>query len=270
VNKKVLIVEDQFVEANDLQLMLRKAGYEVCGIERSLAIAQEMIKKEKPDLVLLDIFLKGNLTGIDLARELKEDNIAFIYLPANSNEEILSAAKTTEPYGFIVKPFHEKDLLVTLEIAQYRHEHNMESYFRKENILKDKLSAIIADPESWDKKLLNTARILQPYIPFDYVAAGFNNVNDLSSQGLSFLRIGYDEYQKIGTSELQNITGLNIKELTTLANNTSYDSEAAVFNEKIFEQKCLQPSLHKLFRTHFKSNHPYRYPCTFQMVICLS
>src|SRR5580698_8265813 len=110
INKKVLIVEDQFVEANDLRIMLEKAGYDVCGIARSVEIANETIKKEKPELVLVDIFLKGNLTGIDLARQLKNENIAFIYLSANSNEEILSAAKTTEPYGFILKPFREKDL----------------------------------------------------------------------------------------------------------------------------------------------------------------
>ena len=133
MNRKVLIVEDQFVEANDLQIMLTKAGYEVCGIARSVPIAQEIIKKEKPDLVLLDIFLKGKMTGVDLAKELRRDNIAFIYLSANSNEEILSEAKTTEPYGFIVKPFREKDLLVTLEIAHYRHEHSRESKYRREN-----------------------------------------------------------------------------------------------------------------------------------------
>jgi response regulator of citrate/malate metabolism len=132
VNKKVLIVEDQFIEANDLQLMLQRAGYEVCGIARSVPIAQEMIKKENPGLVLLDIFLKGKLTGIDLARQLKEDNIAFIYLSANSNEDILAVAKTTEPYGFIVKPFREKDLLVTLEIARYRHENSIESKYKRE------------------------------------------------------------------------------------------------------------------------------------------
>ncbi len=90
MNKKVLIVEDQFVEANDLQLILGKAGYEVCGIARSVPIAQEIIKKEKPGLVLLDIFLKGKQTGIDLAKQLNEDNIAFVYLSANSNEEVLN------------------------------------------------------------------------------------------------------------------------------------------------------------------------------------
>lgn len=80
MKKKVLIVEDQFVEANYLQLMLRKAGYVVCGIARSVDIAEEIIKKEKPTLVLLDIFLKEKRTGIDLARQLKEENTAFIFL----------------------------------------------------------------------------------------------------------------------------------------------------------------------------------------------
>ena len=76
MNKKVLIVEDQFVEANDLQLMLTKAGYEVCGIARSVPIAMEMIKKDRPTLVLLDIFLKGKLTGIDLAKQV--ENITMV------------------------------------------------------------------------------------------------------------------------------------------------------------------------------------------------
>src|SRR5882724_4637810 len=104
MKEKVLIVEDQFVEADYLRMMLTKAGYPVCGIARSVPEAQEIIKKENPKFVLLDIFLKGKLTGIDLAKQLKEEHIAFIYLSANSNEETLTAAKATEPYGFLVKP----------------------------------------------------------------------------------------------------------------------------------------------------------------------
>src|ERR1044072_8755828 len=111
MNKKVLIVEDEFVQANDLQIMLRKAGYNVCGIARSVVTAQQIIKNEKPWLVLLDIFLKGKDTGIDLAKQLANDKIAFIFLSANSNEEVLNAAKDTQPYGFLVKPYREKDLL---------------------------------------------------------------------------------------------------------------------------------------------------------------
>jgi formate hydrogenlyase transcriptional activator len=221
VNKKVLIVEDQFVEANDLQLMLAKAGYHVCGIARSVALAREMIKKERPDLVLLDIFLKGKETGIDLAKQLGKENIAFVYLSANSNEEVLNAAKATEPYGFLVKPFREKDLLIMLEIARYRHEHSIESNLRKEIILNDKLSAITSGTESLEKKQLDICRTLQTYISFDYVTAGFNTIAETSNRALSFLRIGFDEYQKIGVNELLTITGLKMRDLLTLVSDGS-------------------------------------------------
>jgi len=127
MNAKLLIVEDQFIEANNLRIILRKAGYVVCTIARSVHEALVIIEKEKPDLVLLDIHLKGPLTGIDLAKMLREKNIAFIYLSANSNKEILDAAKATKPYGFMVKPFREKDVLVMLDVAWYLHRQTQES-----------------------------------------------------------------------------------------------------------------------------------------------
>lgn len=213
MNNKILIVEDQFVSANDLQLILTKAGYEVCGIARSVPIAQELIKKEKPGLVLLDIFLKGKQTGIDLAKQLGEENIAFVYLSANSNEDVLNAAKATHPYGFLVKPFREKDLLIMLEIARYKHEHSIESNSRKENILNNKLSALVSGEDSREKNLLNTCRTLQSHISFDYITIGFNNVVDTPNDALSFLRIGFDEYQKIGVPELLNIARLRMYDL---------------------------------------------------------
>jgi two-component system, NtrC family, response regulator HydG len=125
MSAKVLIVEDQFIEADNLRSILRMAGYIVCKIARSVAEGLQIIEEEKPDLVLLDIYLKGNLTGIDLAKILKEKNIAFVYLSANSNKHILDAAKATKPYGFLVKPFREKDVLVTLDVAWYLHRQNL-------------------------------------------------------------------------------------------------------------------------------------------------
>ena len=217
MNKKVLIVEDQFVEANDLQLILGKAGYEVCGIARSVPIAQEMIKKEKPDFVLLDIFLKGKQTGIDLAKQLNEENIAFVYLSANSNEEVLNAAKATQPYGFLVKPFREKDLLIMLEIARYRHVHNTAATTRNETILNDKLSAIIYSTETIGEKLLTICKALQLHIPFDYITAGFNRLADTSNNAVSFLRTGFDEYQKIGINELSTISKLKVSDIVALS-----------------------------------------------------
>jgi len=119
---KILIVEDEFIEANYLRTLLERAEYEVCSIARSVSAAQKIIAEEQPNLVLLDIYLKGDLTGIDLAENLQEKNIAFVYISANSNKQTLDAAKATKPYGFLVKPFRDKDVLVMLDIAWYLHE----------------------------------------------------------------------------------------------------------------------------------------------------
>lgn len=132
MKERILIVEDQFIEANNLQLILNKAGYDVCGIARSVENALLLIEKHQPTLVLLDILLKGDLTGIDLAHILKGKNIAFVYLSANSNKEILEKAKATHPYGFLVKPFREKDVLVMLEIANYQHNHSLQSLLKEQ------------------------------------------------------------------------------------------------------------------------------------------
>ena len=122
--EKILIVEDELIVARDLRKTLERNNYKVAGVSTSVEKALLILRESKPWLVLVDIFLKGHLTGIDLAKELNKENIPFIYVSANSNQQVLEAAKTTNPYGFIVKPFREKDLLVTLDIARYRHENN--------------------------------------------------------------------------------------------------------------------------------------------------
>jgi DNA-binding NtrC family response regulator len=260
VNDKVLIVEDQFIEANDLQLMLRKAGYEVCGIARSVDTAREIIKKEKPGLVLLDIFLKGKLTGIDLARELKKDNTAFIYLSANSNEDILSAAKTTEPYGFIVKPFREKDLLVTLEIARYRHEHSRESRYMREAEVIQQLEKTVTDNIDWIEKLLQTGKIIQQEIPFDYLALGFDDAARMEDIATSFLRIGFNEYQTIGIKELSTISGITKDELIKICAASVTETTPVFFNNEEFEKVTQKSPLKKLTQEVFQMKSLLSYP----------
>jgi DNA-binding NtrC family response regulator len=125
VREKILIVEDQFIEANNLKIILRKAGYSVCSIARSVPAALKIIEDERPDLVLLDIYLQGDLTGIDLATSLTHKNIAFVYLSANSDRRTLDAAKATRPYGFLVKPFRNQDVLIMLDVAWYLHQQNL-------------------------------------------------------------------------------------------------------------------------------------------------
>ena len=241
MNTKILIVEDQFVEAHDLQLMLETAGYTICEIAPTAALAREMIKKEVPDLVLLDIFLKGKETGIDLARQLNKENIPFVYLSANSDERILNAAKATHPYGFLVKPYREKELLIMLEIAQYRHELIFRDNKQKEIELIGHLNAIASRSESRDEKILAVARALLPHLPFDYITVGFNTLTNPSSPAVSYLRIGFDEYQKIGPQELSTISGKKRTELATLLDDgTLYEMLSDIFQMR----SCTSLQLH--------------------------
>lgn len=120
MKEKILIVEDEFIVANDLKIMLHKAGYQVIGIASSVVQARKIIDDKKPDWILLDIMLKGDLTGIDLAWELRKMQLPFLYISANTNQSTLEAVKATHPYGFMVKPFRERDLVVMLDIAKYR------------------------------------------------------------------------------------------------------------------------------------------------------
>ncbi|MXN90376.1 response regulator [Flavobacterium sp. Sd200] len=257
---KILIVEDQFIEAHDLQIMLEKNGYPVCGTAKSVKEALPLIASQNPGLVLVDIFLKGTQTGIDLAKILKEENRAFIFISANSNHEVLMAAKATQPQGFIVKPFREKDLLVTLEIAQYRHENSLEASVKKEKDFRKRLQEITVDKEGWEQKLLNIGKAFQPYINFDYMVAGFKNKGNLPYTAMSYLRIGFNEYQIIGLSEFQVITNLKTDEINTLQAKTKIDKEPVYYNDKDFKDLTAQPSMRKVVADVFRMNSTFTLP----------
>lgn len=196
---KILVVEDQFVEANLLRIMLKKAGYTVCGVARSVEEARKMIADDRPGLVLLDIFLSGKETGIDLARHLREEDIAFIYLSASSNEDILQAAKASRPYGFLVKPFREKDLLITLEIARQHMEFGMDSGIRKDNLFRQQLKGLAQQPGDWSQRLLTIARAMHPLIPFDYLQVCHRTESSPVYEWQGFLHTGFNEYRIISS-----------------------------------------------------------------------
>ena len=246
VSTKILIVEDNFVEANHLWLMLKKAGYAICGIARTVIEAKEYIKKDRPGLVLLDIFLLGRETGIDLAKYLNEENIGFIYLSANSNEEILNAAKATRPYGFLVKPFREKDLLITLQIAGYHQQYGIESSIRKEQLFQKQLNNLLDDSGSWDERLFKVGKAIQPLIPFDLIVAIYRTGPDPEDIVLGFLRVGFTEYQKITIDELQNLSRLKLLEIRKLQANTVIDTSVTLYAGEDFVKATQVPNMKKL------------------------
>lgn len=252
---KILIVEDEFIVANDLRLMLKKAGYRVVGIANSFIEAIEIVKESKPELVLLDIYLKGELTGIDLAKQLRKDNIPFVYLSANSNQSVLEQAKETQPHGFLVKPFREKDVLVTLDIAHYYHQNSKETFLWKEQQIQKKLVKITSGSEPWEQKFLAFVKALQEFVPFDYFTITLRNAKNEFLHGCSFLRIGFDQYQLIKFKELSVISKLPLDKIKVLHQTLNVE-RPDFYNNEDFREKCNQiPLINALAKAFYlKSN----------------
>lgn len=125
--KNILVVEDESIVSKDIQLSLKRLGYNISGSATSGDEAIEAVKSNKPDLILMDIMLKGNMSGIEAAQIIREMiDVPIIYLTAYADESTLNKAKITEPYGYIIKPFQEIDLHTSIEMALYKHFKEME------------------------------------------------------------------------------------------------------------------------------------------------
>ena len=247
--KKILIVEDQFIEAYDLQLMIENAGYSVCGKATSVAEALELIEVNMPDLVLLDIFLKGKLTGIDLAQQLKERHIGFIYISANSGKSTLDLAKTTQPYGFIIKPFREQDVLTTLEIAFYRQQYSLESEYIKQIDVQSNISEIPFQ-DSWEEVLVLLASEIQKYIPFDYMEAGFSESADYAMTGL--MRKPDNEYQLIVTEKLSKLAESDVNTLSKMQTIAPSEKKIMMYQGEELLQNCRNSEIRRLIIQTFR------------------
>lgn len=131
-SKKILVVEDEAIVAKDIEVCLKKIGYEVIGTFSKGEKVIPAIENDRPDLVLMDIMLAGDMTGIDVSTKIKERyDIPVVFLTAYADEKTISKAKVTEPYGYVIKPFKEIDLRTSIEMALYK--------FKKE---KEKLAGI--------------------------------------------------------------------------------------------------------------------------------
>jgi len=119
---RVLIVEDEPVIATDIEMTLSGDDYTVVGIAYSSTRALDLLHRFRPDIVLLDIAIKGDKDGIDIASIINDKyKIPFIYITSFSDRETLERAKATLPYGYIVKPFKDRDIISAIEMAVYRH-----------------------------------------------------------------------------------------------------------------------------------------------------
>ncbi len=123
MNANILVVEDESIVAEDIQNKLKKFGYTVLASVSSGEEALQKAADNHPDLVLMDIKIKGNMDGVEVAKEIyARFDIPVVYLTAYVDENTLERAKITEPFGYIIKPFKESDLRTTIEITLYRHQ----------------------------------------------------------------------------------------------------------------------------------------------------
>ncbi len=118
----ILIVEDDRIVAEDIKISLNKLEFGVSGIVSSGKEALKKVETEHPDLVLMDIMLAGEMNGIEAAGQVRSlFNIPVVYVTAYTDEDVLDRAKATEPFGYIVKPFEDRELNTAIEIALYKH-----------------------------------------------------------------------------------------------------------------------------------------------------
>ena len=125
----IIIVEDDEITALNLKLSLQKQGYKILATCDNIPDALENVQAHTPHLVLIDISLQEGSDGITLGRRIKQNySIPFIYLTSHSDDDIISEAIKTEPYGYIVKPFDPSSLHATIQMAVFKFEMECKRY----------------------------------------------------------------------------------------------------------------------------------------------
>lgn len=140
---QILIVEDEPLIAEDIGEYLSNVDYSVLAIAYNKAQAEQALKTQVPDLVLLDINLGNNLDGIELAHFINAAyHVPFIFLTSYTHKSILDQAKVTRPMGYLLKPFTEKDLFTSIEIGLY----NFSQSAQPRNLTLERLNAVLENP----------------------------------------------------------------------------------------------------------------------------
>jgi len=153
--ERIFILEDEALIAEEIASTLELLGYQVVGRARSADAALDKLKSLQPDLALLDINVKGIMTGIDVAKIIREKyEFPYIYLTSYSDTATLEQVKPTMPYGYIVKPFTDKDLKSTIEIALFNFAQDQKDVFPTQDILNKDLISKLSSREYDIYKLL--------------------------------------------------------------------------------------------------------------------
>jgi PAS domain S-box-containing protein len=188
---KILIVEDEVLIAKDIQTMLVKMGYDVPVYVHSGEKALEIIEEIHPHLVLMDIVLMGEMDGIETAELVrKQFNIPVVYLTAYADNDTLERAKQTQPFGYLLKPFEDREVKSTIEIALYKHkiEHSLK---QREELYRTMFenSPVGSYLASYEGKIFDANQTLVELL-------GYPDRDSLLSMSLSKIYIDPEDYKK--------------------------------------------------------------------------
>ena len=200
--QQIMVVEDSVVVSRDIQNRLANLGY---GIAATAVSGQEAIDKAeetRPDLILMDINLKGPMDGVEAAEQIHQRlDIAIVYLTAQSDEGTLKRAKLTGPFGYLLKPFDERDLHTTIEIALYKQESQIK----------------LQDESGQNLALFEVARILAQNWSFEEKCKGvLRALTRLGEADMATLRTVDDTGQSLSLVSSAGTAGLNRPELLSI------------------------------------------------------
>lgn len=225
--KQILIVEDELIIAESIKRVLEKNDFSVCGIITFAEDAIEFLKTIQPDLILMDIQLEGHLTGLDAANLINKDfNIPIVFLTSFSDSETLEKAVQVKPYGYILKPFSDRELLVSLQLAFYKSEmeqnlKNQEKFLKL--ILNHDPNPIYVKDEKGNFILVNDSHAnLYKLSPKEIIG---------KNEGVLLNKLGYTE------TELKTITS---EDKQILKSNFPVFKSTQKFNYRSKEEKYFQ------------------------------
>jgi PAS domain S-box-containing protein len=201
----ILIVEDSFIVAYHLQTTLESEGYAVVGKCDSGEAALQFVENTRPDLVLMDIMLNGELDGIQTATILKTKfNIPVIYITALTDKATISRAKITEPYGYLTKPFEDREIFTVIEMALYKHDiesrlkQSEEKYFLTVNSIND---AVVTVNREFQIMYMNPSAMALTQWPIK---------DALGKSVMDVLKLGNEKTGELGINPLQCSIGTGV------------------------------------------------------------
>jgi len=225
---KILIVEDEQIISLEIWQTLEAAGYDIVGTADNGIDALALVAEDRPDLVLMDIMLRGQMDGIEAGAQVSAMDIPVVYLTAYSDPKTVSRAVASMPYGFLAKPYRHEELLASIEIALYRARIAQELRAKQEQLVTNQsqflalLAHEIRNPISAINAAAESLRILDGAVTtperqkrYERISAAIQNVDNLISISVDSDRATTTEETALGAVDILAVTGGVIQSFTT-------------------------------------------------------